>query len=95
MNKVIKTASWLTVIFLAYTFAVGFVGLPENNDQYPLLAITFQNDKPAVYRVIVPALARVLYELGMPADHSVALIVFLSALATILLIHINPAIICK
>ena len=74
--------SYVFVVFLASVFAAGFIGLPENNDQYPLRYVSFQSGTPAIYRVLIPIIARAIMLFGVSADWSIAIIIFISGVGS-------------
>lgn len=70
----------LVVVLMLYMASL-IIGLPPNNDQNAETYTLFSIGKPAVYRVLVPVLARGLMLLNIPPDWSMAILLFASGVA--------------
>jgi hypothetical protein len=82
VSKVITVIEWGMVVSLVWIMASSMIGVPANNDQHPETYVSFQTGKPAVYRVLVPLLARAaMFLLDLPADHGIAFVIFLAGIA--------------
>ena len=77
------------VIFMMFLFGMDIYRLDPTNDQYAPLYTRFMQSKPAVYRVLVPFLARgVMATISVSSSLALALIASLSGVGAFLTMHI-------